>query len=83
MMIYERPEFGGRTMELTDDCSSLSERFHFSDICSCNVMDGNWIFYEHPNYRGRQYLVRSGEYRRFNEWGSTSSRVGSIRRVAV
>ena len=83
MMIYERPEFGGKMMELADDCPSLYERFHFNDISSCNVKDGSWIFYEHPNYRGRQYLVRPGEYRRFNEWGSMSSRVGSIRRITV
>ncbi|XP_073318858.1 gamma-crystallin S-1-like isoform X1 [Pagrus major] len=83
MMIYERPEFGGQMMELTDDCPSLYERFHSNDINSCNVKDGHWIFYEHPHYRGRQYLMRPGEYRRFNEWGSMSPRVGSIRRVTM
>ena len=70
-------------MELTDDCPSLNERFNHNDVYSCNVRDGYWIFYEHPNYRGRQYLMNPGEYRRFNEWGSTTSRVGSIRRIAV
>ncbi|XP_040036644.1 gamma-crystallin S-1 isoform X1 [Gasterosteus aculeatus] len=83
LTIYERPEFGGRPTELTDDCASLSERFRSGDVHSCNVRDGNWIFYEHPNYRGRQYLVRPGEYRRSGEWGGASSRVGSIRRVAA
>ncbi|XP_035533938.1 gamma-crystallin S-1-like [Morone saxatilis] len=83
MMIYERPEFGGQMMELTDDCPSLHERFHWNDIYSCNVMDGYWIFYEHPNYRGRQYLMRPGEYRRFNDWGGMSSRVGSIKRITM
>ncbi|XP_016316370.1 gamma-crystallin M2-like isoform X2 [Sinocyclocheilus anshuiensis] len=35
--------------------------------------DGYWIFYEHPNYRGRQYLLRPGEYRRYSDWGAMSS----------
>uniref|UniRef100_A0A673I478 Crystallin, gamma MX, like 1 n=1 Tax=Sinocyclocheilus rhinocerous TaxID=307959 RepID=A0A673I478_9TELE len=61
MMIYERPDFGGKMMEFTDDCPSLYDRFHYNDIHSCNVQDGYWIFYEHPNYRGRQYLLRPGE----------------------
>lgn len=79
MMIYERPEFRGRMTELTDDCPS----HHSNDIASCNVIDGHWIFYEHPHYRGRQYLMRPGEYRRCSEWGSMSSRVGSIKRIAA
>ncbi|KAM3585016.1 uncharacterized protein V6R79_005022 [Siganus canaliculatus] len=83
LMMYERPEFRGQMMELADDCPSLYERFRTTDIHSCNVMGGHWIFYEHPQYRGRQYLMRPGEYRRFNEWGSMSPRVGSIRRITM
>ncbi|XP_067264675.1 crystallin, gamma MX, like 1 isoform X2 [Chanodichthys erythropterus] len=81
MIIYERSDFGGQMMEFTDDCPSLYDRFHYNDIHSCNVQDGYWIFYEHPNFRGRQYLLRPGEYRRYNDWGAMSSRVGSIRRI--
>lgn len=81
MRIFERSEFGGQMTELTDDCPNLYERFHYNDIYSCNVMEGSWLLYEHPNYRGRQYLLTPGEYRRYNEWGSMSARVGSIRRI--
>ncbi|XP_056157247.1 gamma-crystallin S-1-like isoform X2 [Lampris incognitus] len=83
MIIYPRPDFGGESVELTEDCPSLYERFHITDINSCNVTDGFWIFYEHPHYRGRQYLIRPNEYRRFTEWGSMSSRVGSIKRITL
>uniref|UniRef100_A0A672QGF2 Gamma-crystallin M2-like n=1 Tax=Sinocyclocheilus grahami TaxID=75366 RepID=A0A672QGF2_SINGR len=84
MTIYERSDFGGQMMEFTDDCPSFYDRFHYNDTHSCNVQDGYWIFYEHPNYRGRQYLlraVRPGKYRRYSDWGAMSSRVGSIRRI--
>ncbi|KAG9348742.1 hypothetical protein JZ751_029059 [Albula glossodonta] len=81
MRIYERSDFGGQMMEFTDDCPSLYDRFRYNDIHSCNVMDGYWLFFEHPNYRGRQYLMRPGEYRRYNEWGAMSSRIGSMRRI--
>ncbi|KAM6945474.1 gamma-crystallin M2-like [Aplochiton taeniatus] len=81
MRVYERPEFGGQMMELMDDCPNLFERFHFNDVFSCNVMEGYWLMYEQPNYRGRQYLMYPGQYRRFHDWGSMSSRFGSIRRI--
>ncbi|XP_041663179.1 gamma-crystallin S-1-like [Cheilinus undulatus] len=81
MRLYERIEFGGQMMDLMEDCPSVMDRFHVSDIFSCNVTEGNWLFYEHPNYRGRMYLIRPGEYKRFSEWGGRSARVGSIRRI--
>ncbi|KAM3607616.1 uncharacterized protein V6R79_010726 [Siganus canaliculatus] len=81
MRLYERIEFGGQMMDLVDDCPSVLDRFHVNDIFSCNVTNGNWLFYEHPNYRGRMYLIRPGEYKRFSEWGGRSARVGSIRRI--
>ncbi|XP_019347523.1 gamma-crystallin 2-like [Alligator mississippiensis] len=81
IQIYEKTDFGGRMTELMRDCSSVSEEFRHGDIQSCQVIEGSWIFYEQPNYRGRQYLLRPGEYRRFTEWGAMTSRVGSLRRV--
>ncbi|XP_029315138.1 gamma-crystallin S-1-like isoform X2 [Cottoperca gobio] len=81
MRLYQRTEFGGQVMDLADDCPSVEERFHRNDIFSCNVSKGNWLFYEHPDFRGRMYLIRPGEYKRFSEWGGRNARVGSIRRI--
>ncbi|AWP13642.1 putative gamma-crystallin M2-like [Scophthalmus maximus] len=81
MRLYERIEFGGQMMDLVEDCPSVIDRFHVNNIFSCNVTDGNWLFYEHPHYRGRMYLIRPGNYKRFSEWGGRSARVGSIRRI--
>uniref|UniRef100_A0A3B5MPF7 Beta/gamma crystallin 'Greek key' domain-containing protein n=1 Tax=Xiphophorus couchianus TaxID=32473 RepID=A0A3B5MPF7_9TELE len=81
MCLYERIEFGGQMMDLMDDCPSLVDRFNIHNIFSCNVRTGNWLFYDHPQYRGKMYLIRPGEYKRFSEWGGRSARVGSIRRI--
>ncbi|XP_049335572.1 gamma-crystallin M2-like [Astyanax mexicanus] len=81
MRVFERPDFLGQTMEFSDDCTSLMDRFHFREVHSCKVMDGAWVFFEQANYRGRQYLLERGEYRRFSEWGAMHPTVGSIRRV--
>lgn len=79
--IYEREDYRGQMVEITDDCSHLQDRFHFSDFHSFHVMEGYWVLYEMPNYRGRQYLLRPGEYRRYHDWGAMNARVSSLRRI--
>ncbi|XP_064803160.1 gamma-crystallin M2-like, partial [Oncorhynchus masou masou] len=81
MRIYEHPNFQGQTMEFAEDCESVQERFRSRDVYSCNVLEGYWTLYEHPNYRGRQYFMRPGEYRKFSDWGATCATTGSFRRI--
>ncbi|KAK1876571.1 Gamma-crystallin M2 [Dissostichus eleginoides] len=79
--IYERPDFSGQMIEFSDDMPNLMDRWRYQDLHSAHVQDGVWVFYEHSNYRGRQYLLEKGEYRRPAEWGALHPAVGSIRRV--
>ncbi|XP_066433534.1 gamma-crystallin 2-like isoform X1 [Eleutherodactylus coqui] len=80
--IHEREDFRGQMMEFTEDCPHVNEEFNYHDIHSCNVLEGHWIFYDQPNYRGRQYYLKPGEYRRFTDWGAMNARVGSFRRIS-
>uniref|UniRef100_A0A8C5QZY7 Beta/gamma crystallin 'Greek key' domain-containing protein n=1 Tax=Leptobrachium leishanense TaxID=445787 RepID=A0A8C5QZY7_9ANUR len=79
--LYEKEDFKGQMMEFTEDCQNVYDRFRYHDIHSCHVLDGHWVFYEEPSYRGRQYYLKPGEYRRYTNWGSMNPRVGSFRRV--
>ncbi|CAJ0919163.1 unnamed protein product [Ranitomeya imitator] len=79
--VYEKEDFGGHMMEFIEDCPHVQEQFRYNDIYSCSIPEGQWIFYEEPSYRGRQYYLRPGEYRRYSEWGASSPRVGSFKRV--
>ncbi|XP_076841536.1 gamma-crystallin M2-like [Brachyhypopomus gauderio] len=79
--IYVRPCFQGQMMEFSDDCKSVQDKFRSHSVCSCNILEGYWIFYEHSNYRGRQYFMRPGEYRSFTDWGAPCAVVGSFRRL--
>ncbi|XP_061696560.1 gamma-crystallin M2-like isoform X4 [Syngnathoides biaculeatus] len=81
LRIFEKPDFSGHMMEFMDKCACVSDRFHHRHIYSCNVMNGFWIFHEYPNFRGRQYFLRPGEYRRYRDWSATCAIVGSFRRV--
>ncbi|XP_053295196.1 gamma-crystallin M3-like [Pleuronectes platessa] len=82
MRLYEHFDMRGQMMELTDDCPNLMDRFRLSNFNSCNVMDGHWLLYEHPHYRGRHYYLSPGQYRGFSEWNGNSSRISSVRRLA-
>uniref|UniRef100_A0A3Q1FHH3 Beta/gamma crystallin 'Greek key' domain-containing protein n=1 Tax=Acanthochromis polyacanthus TaxID=80966 RepID=A0A3Q1FHH3_9TELE len=81
MRLYERFDMSGQMHELVDDCPNVQDRLSASDFNSCNVMDGHWLMYDQPNYKGRVYYLRPGEYRRYSDWGGVSPRVGSIRRI--
>ncbi|KAM9449781.1 gamma-crystallin M2-like [Clarias gariepinus] len=80
MKVYERENFMGQTMDVMDDCDSFMDRYHWSNsFMSCNVMDGHWLMYEHPHYRGRMWYFRPGEYRNFRDYGGM--RFMSMRRI--
>uniref|UniRef100_A0A8C4VZL5 Crystallin gamma A n=1 Tax=Gopherus evgoodei TaxID=1825980 RepID=A0A8C4VZL5_9SAUR len=69
----------GNMVELTEDSPQVMDQLRSPEMLSSSVLDGHGILYEMPNYRGRQYLLRPGQYRRFSEWGAMSGRVGSLR----
>lgn len=81
MRLYEKEDHKGVMMELSEDCSCIQDRFHLSEVRSLQVLEGCWVLYEMPSYRGRQYLLRPGEYRRYLDWGAANAKVGSFRRV--
>uniref|UniRef100_A0A3P8UU52 Crystallin, gamma M7 n=2 Tax=Cynoglossus semilaevis TaxID=244447 RepID=A0A3P8UU52_CYNSE len=81
MKLYEHTDMRGEMMELTDDCPNVTERFRMTNFNSCNVMDGHWLLYEQPHYRGRHYYLRPGQYRSFGDWSGGSSRIASIKRL--
>ncbi|XP_056261671.1 gamma-crystallin M3-like [Seriola aureovittata] len=81
MKIYERENFQGQMQELMEDCENVMERFGMSNFMSCNVMDGHWLMYEQPNFRGRMMYMRPGEYKNFSSMGMGSIRFMSMRRI--
>ena len=81
LRLYEREDQKGLIAELSEDCPCIQDRFRLSEVRSLHVLEGCWVLYEMPNYRGRQYLLRPGDYRRYHEWGAVDARVGSLRRA--
>ncbi|XP_011474027.1 gamma-crystallin M2-like [Oryzias latipes] len=81
MRIYERENFGGQMYELMDDCDNIMDRYRMNNCMSCHVMDGHWLMYEQPHYRGRMMYMRPGEYRNFTNMGWSGMRFMSMRRI--
>ncbi|XP_026219619.1 gamma-crystallin M3-like [Anabas testudineus] len=81
MRIYERPNFEGQMHELTEDCNSIQDNYHMSDMQSCNVIEGYWLMFEQPNYKGRMIYLKPGEYRNLTEMSNDDVRFSSIRHI--
>ncbi|XP_046887084.1 gamma-crystallin S-like isoform X2 [Hypomesus transpacificus] len=81
IQLYGKKDFAGQVFEATEDCPSVLEKFHWREVHSCKVQGGCWVFYEHPNYKGRQYFLEKGEYRKPMDWGAVCPTVQSFRRL--
>nr|XP_040058164.1 gamma-crystallin S-1-like [Gasterosteus aculeatus aculeatus] len=79
LKLFDRPNFAGQSWELTENTKSIQEKWVRQEVQSCKVLEGSWIFFEHPNFCGRQYLLEKGEYRHHSEWGAAKPTVGSAR----
>ncbi|XP_033965501.1 gamma-crystallin M3-like [Pseudochaenichthys georgianus] len=79
--IYEKENFGGQSHELMEDSDNIMERYRMSDCQSCNVMEGHWLMYEQPQFRGRMMYLRPGEYRSMKEMGFSGMKLNSVKRI--
>ncbi|XP_064805968.1 gamma-crystallin M2-like [Oncorhynchus masou masou] len=88
MRIYERENFGGQMHEMMNDCDNVTDHYRMSKCQSCNVMEGHWLMYEQPHFRGRMMYMRPGEYSNFSMGmgmgamgGMSGMRFMSMRRI--
>nr|XP_021492090.1 absent in melanoma 1 protein isoform X1 [Meriones unguiculatus] len=93
VVIYEKPFFEGRCMELeTEMCSFITEggeteettgddHLPFTSVGSIKVLRGVWVAYEECGFTGHQYLLEEGEYRDWKDWGGYSADLQSLRPI--
>ncbi|KAK6298487.1 hypothetical protein J4Q44_G00315420 [Coregonus suidteri] len=88
MMIFERENFMGRSVELCDDYPSLQAMgWSMPEVGSMHVQCGAFVCYQYPGYRGQQYIMEcerhSGDYQHWKNWGShcQTPQIQSIRRI--
>uniref|UniRef100_A0A8D2LVY0 Beta-crystallin B3 n=1 Tax=Varanus komodoensis TaxID=61221 RepID=A0A8D2LVY0_VARKO len=80
--LFENASYAGRKMEIVeDDVPSLWAHGFQDRVASVKSLNGIWVGYEYPGYRGRQYVFEKGEYRHWNEWDASQPLIQSVRRV--
>uniref|UniRef100_A0A8D0C4H0 Crystallin beta-gamma domain containing 1 n=1 Tax=Salvator merianae TaxID=96440 RepID=A0A8D0C4H0_SALMN len=93
VIIYEKPFFEGRHVELDSGLEALPEGENqkedsaelgvqpFTSVGSIKVKGGIWVAYEKPQFAGHQYLLEEGEYQEWMDWGGYDEQVQSLRPV--
>uniref|UniRef100_A0A452GEY2 Beta-crystallin B3 n=1 Tax=Gopherus agassizii TaxID=38772 RepID=A0A452GEY2_9SAUR len=80
--LFENAGYNGRKMEIVDDDVPSLWAHGFQDrVASIKALNGTWVGYEYPSYRGRQYVFERGEYQHWNEWDASQPQIQSVRRV--
>ncbi|XP_043447969.1 beta/gamma crystallin domain-containing protein 1 [Prionailurus bengalensis] len=92
VVIYEKPFFEGKCMELeTEMCRFMAEAgetegttddsLPFTSVGSMKVLRGIWVAYEKPGFTGHQYLLEEGEYKDWKDWGGYNGELQSLRPI--
>uniref|UniRef100_W5LND2 Beta/gamma crystallin 'Greek key' domain-containing protein n=1 Tax=Astyanax mexicanus TaxID=7994 RepID=W5LND2_ASTMX len=79
IIFYEDRDFLGRSYECSSDCSELNS--HLSRCHSVRVESGVFVVYDQPNFTGRQYLLRKGEYPEYQRLMGFSDCIRSCRMI--
>ncbi|XP_064165002.1 beta-crystallin B3 [Anguilla rostrata] len=80
--LFEAEGFAGRKMEIVDDdVPSLWAHGFQNRVGSVKSLNGTWVGYTYPGYRGHQFVFEKGEFKHCNDWGSAQPEIQSVRRI--
>ncbi|XP_010781392.1 beta-crystallin B3-like [Notothenia coriiceps] len=80
--LFENPGFTGRKMEIADDDVPSLWGHGFQDrVASVKALNGTWVGYLYPGYRGRQFIFERGDFKHWNDWEAPDPQIQSVRRV--
>uniref|UniRef100_A0A8C3W774 Crystallin beta-gamma domain containing 2 n=1 Tax=Catagonus wagneri TaxID=51154 RepID=A0A8C3W774_9CETA len=83
-VVFEAPDFQGRSWEVSRDIYNLqqpedSQSPNLASVGSLRVLGGCWVGYEKEGFRGHQYLLEEGEYADWSHWGGYNEALTSLR----
>ncbi|KAJ3611471.1 hypothetical protein NHX12_021486 [Muraenolepis orangiensis] len=80
---YEGKCFTGRKLEVRGDCDNFQDRGFMNRVNSIRVESGAFICYDHPDFKGQQFILERGEYPEFQRWNSHNDHMGSCKPVRM
>ncbi|XP_063780894.1 gamma-crystallin N [Pseudophryne corroboree] len=83
IIFYEGKCFTGRKLEVFGDCDNFQDRGFMNRVNSIRVESGAWICFDHPDFKGQQYILERGEYPDFHRWNGHNDHMGSSRPVRM
>ncbi|XP_006895202.1 PREDICTED: gamma-crystallin N [Elephantulus edwardii] len=81
--LYEGKHFTGWKLEVFGDCDNLQDRGFMNRVNSIRVESGAWVCFEHPDFRGQQFILERGDYPDFFRWNGHNDHMGSCRPVGM
>uniref|UniRef100_F6T4I5 GTP-binding protein Rheb n=1 Tax=Equus caballus TaxID=9796 RepID=F6T4I5_HORSE len=81
--LYEGTHFTGRKLEVFGDCDNFQDRGFMNRVNSIHVESGAWVCFDHPDFRGQQFVLEHGDYPDFFRWNGHNDHMGSCRPVGM
>ncbi|XP_021561942.1 gamma-crystallin N [Carlito syrichta] len=81
--LYEGKHFTGRKLEVFGDCDNFQDRGFMNRVNSIRVESGAWVCFDHPDFRGQQFILEHGDYPDFFRWNGHNDHMGSCRPVGM
>ncbi|MGH0140304.1 UNVERIFIED_CONTAM: hypothetical protein FKN15_030254 [Acipenser sinensis] len=91
-IVYEKPFFEGKHLEIESDAFSFNEGDDNEDHATCwvkklgsvgsiKILQGIWVGYEKPGFEGHQYLMEEGQFENWKDWGGYCEQLQSLRPI--
>ncbi|XP_064130332.1 gamma-crystallin N-like [Loxodonta africana] len=81
--LYEGKHFTGWKLEVFGGCDNFQDRGFMNRVNSIRVESGAWVCFEHPDFRGQQFILEHGDYPDFFRWNGHNDHMSSCRPVGM
>ncbi|KAK7163703.1 hypothetical protein R3I93_007686 [Phoxinus phoxinus] len=83
IVFYEGKCFTGRKLEVFGDCDNFQDLGFMNRVNSIRVETGAWVCFDHPDFKGQQYMLEKGEYPDLQRWNAHSDHMGSCKPIKM
>lgn len=83
IVFFEGKCFMGRRLVVFGDSENFQDRGFMNKVNSIRVESGAWVCFDHPDFKGQQYMLEKGEYPDFQRWNAHNDHMGSCKPIKM
>ncbi|KAI7809307.1 gamma-crystallin N-A [Triplophysa rosa] len=83
IVFFEGKFFMGRRLVVFGDSENFQDRGFMNRVNSIRVESGAWVCFDHPDFKGQQYMLEKGEYPDFQRWNAHNDHMGSCKPIKM